>query len=118
MPEHVLRRTLYGQAGQGLAPGQFREEPALFQQFGVASPFRDSPLIEDDDLIGIPHGGDAMGDEDDGPALGHVSQGGKVLEGRGVIPDTVAEPTREALLRHEDTALEAAIKWIGQQGRK
>jgi carboxyl-terminal processing protease len=52
------------------------------------------------------------------PVANYVSEGGKVLEGRGVIPDTVAEPTRAALLRHEDTALDAAIEWIGQQGRK
>jgi carboxyl-terminal processing protease len=51
------------------------------------------------------------------PVANYVSEGGKVLEGRGVIPDTVAEPTREALLRHEDTALDAAIEWIGQQGK-
>lgn len=52
------------------------------------------------------------------PVANYVSQGGKVLEGRGVIPDTVAEPSREALLRHEDAALNAAIRWIGEQGRK
>ena len=52
------------------------------------------------------------------PVANYISEGGKTLEGRGVIPDTVAEPTREALLRHEDTALDAAIQWIGQQGRK
>ena len=52
------------------------------------------------------------------PVANYVSEGGKVLEGRGVIPDTVAEPTRAALLRHEDTALEAAIQWIGQQGKR
>jgi carboxyl-terminal processing protease len=52
------------------------------------------------------------------PVANYVSQGGKILEGHGVIPDTVAAPAREALLRHEDTALEAAIEWIGQQGRK
>jgi carboxyl-terminal processing protease len=52
------------------------------------------------------------------PVANYVSEGGKVLEGRGVIPDTIAEPTRAALLRHEDTALEAAIEWIGQKGKK
>jgi carboxyl-terminal processing protease len=48
----------------------------------------------------------------------YISEGGKVLEGRGVIPDTPAPPTREALLRHEDTALNAAIDWIDRQGKK
>lgn len=52
------------------------------------------------------------------PVANYVSEGGTVLEGRGVIPDTVAEPTRATLLRHEDTALEAALEWIRQQGRK
>jgi len=48
----------------------------------------------------------------------YISEGGKVLEGRGVIPDTPASPTREALLRDEDTALNAAIDWIDRQGKK
>jgi len=48
----------------------------------------------------------------------YISEGGKVLEGRGVIPDTPAPPTRAALLRHEDTALSAAIDWIDRQGKK
>jgi carboxyl-terminal processing protease len=52
------------------------------------------------------------------PIANYVSEGGKVLEGRGVIPDTIAEPTREALLRHQDTALDAAIDWIQRQAGK
>ncbi len=52
------------------------------------------------------------------PVANYISEGGQALEGRGVIPDTLAPPTREALLRHDDNALEAAIEWIGQQGRK
>jgi carboxyl-terminal processing protease len=51
------------------------------------------------------------------PVANYISSGGQALEGRGVIPDTMAEPTRETLLRHEDTALAAAIHWIEQQGR-
>jgi carboxyl-terminal processing protease len=52
------------------------------------------------------------------PIANYVSEGGKTLEGRGVIPDTIAEPTREALLRHQDTALDAAIDWIQHQAGK
>jgi carboxyl-terminal processing protease len=52
------------------------------------------------------------------PIANYVSEGGKTLEGRGVIPDTIAEPTREALLHHQDTALEAAIDWIQHQAGK
>jgi carboxyl-terminal processing protease len=52
------------------------------------------------------------------PVANYISEGGKVLEGRGVTPDTLAAPTREALLRHQDTALDAAIEWIDRQGRK
>jgi carboxyl-terminal processing protease len=48
----------------------------------------------------------------------YISEGGKALEGRGVIPDTEVKLTREALLRHEDPALEAAVEWIGQQGKR
>jgi carboxyl-terminal processing protease len=42
----------------------------------------------------------------------YVSEGGQVLEGIGVTPDVVAEPTREALLEGRDPALDAAIAWI------
>jgi len=52
------------------------------------------------------------------PIANYISEGGKVLEGRGVIPDVLAPPTREALLRHQDRALDAALEWIGQQGSK
>ena len=52
------------------------------------------------------------------PVANYVSEGGKVLEGRGVIPDTIAEPTRATLLRRQDTALDAAIEWIDRQGKK
>jgi carboxyl-terminal processing protease len=52
------------------------------------------------------------------PIANYVSEGGKALEGRGVIPDTIAEPSREALLRHQDTALDAAIDWIQHQAGK
>jgi len=48
----------------------------------------------------------------------YISEGGNVLEGHGVIPDTPAPPNREALLRHEDSALNAAIDWIDRQGKK
>ncbi len=37
---------------------------------------------------------------------------GRLLEGRGVVPDVEAPPTRRALLRGSDPALDAAVKWI------
>jgi carboxyl-terminal processing protease len=40
---------------------------------------------------------------------------GQVLEGRGVIPDVEAPPERGALLRGEDSALAAAVRWIAEQ---
>jgi carboxyl-terminal processing protease len=52
------------------------------------------------------------------PIANYVSEGGKTLEGHGVIPDTISEPSREALLRHKDTALDAAIDWIQHQAAK
>jgi carboxyl-terminal processing protease len=52
------------------------------------------------------------------PIANYVSEGGKTLDGRGVIPDTIAEPTRESLLRQQDTALDAAIDWIQHQAGK
>jgi carboxyl-terminal processing protease len=46
---------------------------------------------------------------------GYVSEGGEVLEGRGVTPDIEIVPTREALLEGHDPVLEAAIAWIHEQ---
>ncbi|MGH9659057.1 MAG: S41 family peptidase, partial [Bryobacteraceae bacterium] len=42
----------------------------------------------------------------------YISEGGKPLEGIGVIPDEEARPSREALLDGRDAALEAALRWI------
>ena len=42
----------------------------------------------------------------------YISEGGVILEGNGVTPDVVVGPTREALLRGEDRALESALEWI------
>jgi len=42
----------------------------------------------------------------------YISEGGKPLEGVGVIPDVEVKLTREALLAGRDPALEAAIEWI------
>ena len=47
----------------------------------------------------------------------YISEGGKPLEGRGVTPDAVAEPTRRALLEGHDAALDAAVAWIRKKGR-
>ena len=49
-------------------------------------------------------------------AIGYyVSEGGKPLEGIGVIPDTVVAPTRAALLRGEDPVIDAARAWIEER---
>lgn len=40
---------------------------------------------------------------------------GQLLEGRGVVPDVPAPPARGALLRGEDPALAAAVRWIQEQ---
>ena len=45
----------------------------------------------------------------------YVSQGGKPLEGIGVIPDEPVQPTRRQLLAGHDPALDAAIEWIHKQ---
>jgi carboxyl-terminal processing protease len=42
----------------------------------------------------------------------YISEGGKALEGLGVIPDVTAPPSRDLLLAGRDAALEAAIHWI------
>ncbi|HEX2093487.1 MAG TPA: S41 family peptidase [Longimicrobiaceae bacterium] len=40
---------------------------------------------------------------------------GEPLEGKGVVPDEAAPPTRAALLAGRDPALAAATRWISQQ---
>lgn len=45
----------------------------------------------------------------------YIARDGTELEGRGVIPDIVVAPAREALLAGRDPALEAAIDWIMRQ---
>jgi carboxyl-terminal processing protease len=52
-----------------------------------------------------------------GDALQHamadyISEGGRTLEGLGVIPDVEVKLTREALLSGHDPVLDAAIEWI------
>jgi carboxyl-terminal processing protease len=42
----------------------------------------------------------------------YVSEGGKQLEGAGVIPDETAGPTRRELLKGRDPALDRALAWI------
>src|SRR5262249_32758119 len=55
------------------------------------------------------------GDAFQPPTANYVSEGGRTLEGNGVIPDVEVSPTREGLLAGHDAVLEAAVKWIGAQ---
>ncbi len=41
-----------------------------------------------------------------------VTASGERIEGRGVVPDQVVEPTRADLLAGRDPILEAALDWI------
>ena len=45
----------------------------------------------------------------------YISEGGKPLEGLGVSLDVEAPPTRAALLRGEDPALDAAVRWLARK---
>ncbi len=45
----------------------------------------------------------------------YISEGGKILEGNGVIPDVVVELERKNLLQGVDAVLEAALAWISTQ---
>jgi carboxyl-terminal processing protease len=45
----------------------------------------------------------------------YISEGGKALEGIGVIPDEEVKVTRRQLLEGRDPVLEAALSWIGRQ---
>jgi carboxyl-terminal processing protease len=42
----------------------------------------------------------------------YISEGGKQLEGAGVIPDETAGPSRQTLLEGRDPALDRALAWI------
>ena len=46
----------------------------------------------------------------------YISQGGKPLEGIGVIPDEEIRPTRKQLLDGNDPAMDAALRWIEKRG--
>jgi carboxyl-terminal processing protease len=48
------------------------------------------------------------------PIAEFVDSNGRRIEGVGVIPDTPAVPTAEALRAGRDPALDAALAWIGQ----
>ncbi len=45
----------------------------------------------------------------------YVSQGGKALEGNGVVPDVEVKLTREALLAGHDTVIDTALDWVRKQ---
>jgi carboxyl-terminal processing protease len=45
----------------------------------------------------------------------YISEGGKPLEGIGVIPDEEVKLTRRNLIDGLDPVLEAAVRWIGKQ---
>jgi carboxyl-terminal processing protease len=48
----------------------------------------------------------------------YISEGGKPLEGIGVIPDHEVKVTRDALLAERDPVLDAALTWISKEGNK
>ncbi|HEX5432256.1 MAG TPA: S41 family peptidase [Bryobacteraceae bacterium] len=48
----------------------------------------------------------------------YISEGGKPLEGAGVVPDVAVKLTREALLAGRDPVIEAAQNWIQKQRNK
>ena len=45
----------------------------------------------------------------------YISEGGKALEGNGVIPDVEVKLTRKALLAGHDTVVDAALDWLRKQ---
>ena len=45
----------------------------------------------------------------------YISEGGKALEGNGVVPDVEVKLTREALLAGHDPVVDAALEWIKKQ---
>jgi carboxyl-terminal processing protease len=57
----------------------------------------------------------ANGDRFQYAIANYTSVGGKALEGRGVTPDVVIQPQRQALLAGGDPVLDAAVQWIRSQ---
>ena len=45
----------------------------------------------------------------------YISEGGRALEGNGVMPDVEVRLTREALLSGHDSVVDAALDWIRKQ---
>jgi carboxyl-terminal processing protease len=45
----------------------------------------------------------------------YISDGGKPLEGNGVVPDVEVKLTRKALLEGHDLVMDAALEWIHKQ---
>jgi carboxyl-terminal processing protease len=45
----------------------------------------------------------------------YISDGGKPLEGNGVVPDVEVKLTRQALLDGHDPVVDAALQWIKKQ---
>jgi carboxyl-terminal processing protease len=45
----------------------------------------------------------------------YISEGGRALDGNGVVPDVEVRLTREALLAGHDPALDTALEWIRKQ---
>jgi carboxyl-terminal processing protease len=45
----------------------------------------------------------------------YISEGGRALEGNGVIPDVEVKLTRETLLAGHDAVVDAALEWIKKQ---
>jgi carboxyl-terminal processing protease len=48
----------------------------------------------------------------------YISQGGKPLEGIGVIPDEEVRTTRKQLIEGKDAVLDAAVAWIAKSEAK
>jgi carboxyl-terminal processing protease len=48
----------------------------------------------------------------------YISEGGKPLEGTGVIPDQEVPLRREALLAGHDPVVDAALEWINKEGKQ
>lgn len=68
------------------------------------------------EIIELPNG-----DRFQYPEANYTSMKGRVLEGNGVQPDVVVEPTIEALVKGRDVPLEAAAAWAaagGQSGKR
>src|SRR5215210_9018399 len=93
--EH-MRKPLAGLFRLALARPKARIKAAPREQLDMGALLDDFPMVEDDDVVGVDHGGEAMGDYKGGAFARDPLQ--RVLD----LPLGVAIERRSCLVEHQD----------------